>query len=89
MSAPPIPDVDIDLYGRGFDGIFGKGAETKARRQALKQLKAKQDSRSAVRNGRFVDRDIYGRGDPRIFGANAHQANKLKSKQGDHQTTKS
>lgn len=71
MSNSHIADVDIDLYGRAFDGIFGKGAERQSRRQALVQFKSKSDRRSSVRNGQFIDRDLYGRGDPRVFGPTA------------------
>ena len=72
------PEVDIDLYGRGFDGIFGPGAEQIGRREALLRLKGEHERKTAVRPGNFVDRDLYGRGDPRIFGAAAFIGNENK-----------
>lgn len=67
--------VEKDMYGRGFDGLFGKGGQTQTNRQALLKLKAIRDSRSAVKEGDIIDHDIYGRADPRLFGLNAHVAN--------------
>ena len=74
------PEVDIDLYGRGFDGIFGPGAEQIGRQEALLRLKGEHDRKTAVRPGNFVDRDLYGRGDPRIFGAAAFIGNENKDR---------
>lgn len=67
--------VDIDIYGRGFDGVFGLGAEAVGRRTALARLKKSQDARSNKRMGSFVEYDLHGRGDPRIFGPDAHKVN--------------
>lgn len=67
--------VEIDLYGRAFDGIFGRGAEQEGRRQALQKQKklrdkqyAKHNKSSSVYIAHYVDLDLYGRGDPRVFG---------------------
>lgn len=65
-------DVDIDLYGRAFDGIFGPGAEQIARRETLLRLKRLRDHNFNLDpSHNYVNRDLYGRGDTRIFGAGA------------------
>lgn len=64
--------VDMDLYGRGFDGIFGYGAEEENKRQALMKFKAMQRFKERVKPGEYIDLDLYGRGDPRVFGPEAH-----------------
>lgn len=67
--------TDIDIYGRGFDGVFGPGAEKIGRRNALLALKAKQDFKVSNTSNGYIDYDLYGRGDPRIFGVYAHKIN--------------
>lgn len=59
--------IDVDLYGRCFEGVFGEGAERENRRQALIKLKSVRDSWN-IGAGEYIEYDIYGRGDPRIFG---------------------
>lgn len=65
-------NVDLDLYGRAFDGIFGDGAENISRRQTLLHQKGLADKMHAAEA--YIELDHYGRGDPRIFGPNAHIA---------------
>lgn len=67
--------VDLDLYGRGFDGIFGSGAEAAGRRSALLKQKKTQQAHFAEQESSYIEYDLYGRGDPRIFGENAHLLN--------------
>lgn len=70
------PDaVDLDLYGRGYDGIFGPGAEAIGHYERAIGLKKKLDRDTSVRRGEFVERDLYGRGDPRVFGEAAFVGN--------------
>eukprot|EP00171_Calliarthron_tuberculosum_P000104 IDg104t1 len=67
--------IDRDIYGRGSDEIFGKGAELETKRQAALFLLRKRNAKGNIRLGEYIDHDVYGRGDPRIFGPNAHIAN--------------
>eukprot|EP00171_Calliarthron_tuberculosum_P023953 IDg23953t1 len=67
--------IDRDIYGRGSDAIFGKGAELETKRQAALFLLRKRNAKGNIRLGEYIDHDVYGRGDPRIFGPNAHIAN--------------
>lgn len=67
--------ADIDIYGRGFDIVFGKGAEHRAKKNALLQLKAERDSKMLLNGNDFIEYDLYGRADPRIFGPDAHNIN--------------
>lgn len=67
--------TDIDIYGRGFDGVFGPGAEKIGRRNAVLALKAKQDFKACNASNDYIEYDLYGRADPRIFGFNAHKIN--------------
>lgn len=66
--------TDIDIYGRGLDTVFGKGAEKYTKANALLDLKTNRD-RKMRGNAAYVDYDLYGRADPRIFGQNAHKIN--------------
>lgn len=66
--------TDIDIYGRGLDTVFGKGAETYTKANALLELKTRRD-RKMRGNAEYVDYDLYGRADPRIFGHDAHKIN--------------
>ncbi|PXF45422.1 hypothetical protein BWQ96_04837 [Gracilariopsis chorda] len=59
--------IDLDLYGRGFDGIFGDGSEFDIKRHALRKQKAMEDFKVHVKPGMHIDYDLYGRDDPRVF----------------------
>lgn len=67
--------VEFDRHGRGFAGIFGKGAGRGVRRQPLQSQKKIRDEKHAKKNmpstihiAQYVDLDLHGRGDPRVFG---------------------
>jgi hypothetical protein len=68
--------TDTDIYGRGWDPIFGKGSQAIVVKEAKLKLKAIRDAKSRVRIGDHIDYDLYGRGDPRIFGHGADIANR-------------
>jgi hypothetical protein len=68
--------TDTDIYGRGWDPIFGKGSLAITAKEAKLKLKAIRDAKSGVRIGDHIDYDLYGRGDPRIFGYGADIANR-------------
>ncbi|PXF41789.1 hypothetical protein BWQ96_08510 [Gracilariopsis chorda] len=59
--------IDLDLYGRGFDGIFGDGSEFDSKKHALLKQKAMEDFKVHIKPGEYIDYDLYGRGDPRVF----------------------
>lgn len=68
--------TDPDIYGRGYDPIFGPGAQEAAVREAKLKLKEQRETKSGIKMNDYIDYDLYGRGDPRIFGENAHIANR-------------
>ncbi|KAA8491830.1 hypothetical protein FVE85_8312 [Porphyridium purpureum] len=68
-----IPDyIEADLYGRGFDYIFGEYAQEYTVLEAAQKLEMIRNKKAHVQPGEYVDYDVYGRGDPRIFGEGAH-----------------
>jgi hypothetical protein len=73
--------TDPDVYGRGFDPVFGKGAGEITIKEAKLKLKAIRDANSDLRINDYVDYDLYGRGDPRIFGPGSDIANRQEAAQ--------
>lgn len=67
--------VDIDLYGRCSDKIFGKGAEQEMKKTLLLELLARREEKAVALGQSFIEYDLYGRADPRVFGKNSHFLN--------------
>ena len=67
----PSNNVDLDLYGRAFDGIFG-GAEDASRKQTLLHQNGLANQMQAEEA--YIELDHAGRGQPRTFGPDAQVA---------------
>lgn len=90
-SPPEQPQegyIDVDMYGRCSDKIFGKGAELETRKALLLELLARREEKSAASGGRFIEYDLYGRADPRIFGNDSHFLNSHNAKRALQQRKK-
>lgn len=67
--------VDLDVYGRGDDSVFGPGAREENARSAKIHLREIRDEKAGIQVRDVIDYDLYGRGDPRVFGKDAHLVN--------------